>query len=50
MKDTTHSQTPEFNHKQILCIVANNIYRCVVNLPEGFVVQFEIASKLFPSN
>ena len=50
MQDNTHSQTLELHHKQILCIAPNNIYRCFVNLPEGFVVQFEIASKLFPSN
>jgi len=33
LHDTTHSQTPELHHKQILQIAANNIYRCFVNLP-----------------
>jgi len=50
MQDNTQSQTPELHHKQSFYIAANNIYKCFANLPWSFVVQFEIASKLFPSN
>ena len=32
MQGTTHSQTPELHHQQILYIAADNIYRCFVNL------------------
>jgi len=33
MQGTTHSQTPELHHQQILYIAAENIYRCIMNLP-----------------
>ena len=42
MQGTTHSKTPELDHQQILEKGADNIYRCVVNLPWSFVRQFEI--------
>ena len=47
MQGTTHSQTPELHHQQILYIAAENIYRCFVNLPRSFIAQFQTASELF---
>jgi len=50
MQGTTHSQTSEMHHQQIMYAAADNIYRCFPNLPQSFIAQFEISSQRFFSS